>query len=144
MTTSDGVTDVDGAAAAARAQSRVLIGVQAVFWGGYLIALLLLGVAMLKNGGLTFWPFVNSSLMVDPKDVLGLGVAGYILHTPLVLLVVFGAPGASIAALAGMGLLAFSPAHRTRRLNISTALTLACAGAQLTPFGSRMVSWMLD
>ncbi|WP_117208978.1 hypothetical protein [Allorhizocola rhizosphaerae] len=123
---------------------KTLIGVQAVFCGAYLLVLLLLGVAVLQSGGLTFSPFANSSDVRDPREVLGLGIVDDIVLMPLTLLVVFGKASAAIAALAGMGMLIFSPGHRTRWLYIGTALTLACAAVQFTPFGARLITWMLD
>lgn len=135
---------VDAATGQSPTARKVLIGVQAAFWGCYFIGVgLLLTVAAVKNGGLTFWPFAEGD-MRDPKDVLGLGIPGYILHIPLATVTLLGAVPAAVAGLIGIGMLIADKAHRTLPLIISSVLAIAFAAAQLTPFGRLVQAWMLD
>jgi hypothetical protein len=127
-----------------RRARQALIAVQAFIWVCYFIGVgLLLTVAMVKNGGLNFYPFAHAD-MEDPKDVLGLGFYGNLLHIPLMLVVIFGGFPGALAALAGLGTLAASKPSRTWPLIVSTALTVAFVIVQLTPFGALVREWVLD
>jgi hypothetical protein len=126
--------------------ARALIAIQAIFWGVYTWTLLLLLIAVVKFGGLGFYPFARAD-MRDPKDVLGLGmVAGGILHMPVYFVVMYGLPVAASSAAAGVILLIAQGygGLMSKKLLVSTILTVAAVAVQLTPFGILVRQWVLD
>ncbi|HCT81309.1 MAG TPA: hypothetical protein DGG94_04240 [Micromonosporaceae bacterium] len=132
---------------------RLLVGVQMFFWFGYFVGVGgMLLIAALQSDGLTFVPFyepVDRATPVhaaDPKEVLGLGIVGYLLHLPLAFIAILGTWVGALAAAAG--LIALVPlwiaGARPWLLTISTALTIAYVAVQLSPVGELVKVWMLD
>lgn len=126
---------------------RRVVTVQAVFWGGYLLALVKLMFAGIRYGGFGFRPFGDDPTLFDPKEVFGGSVPEYLLQLPLDMIVLFGAiPGLGMFVAGLLQVLKLWPARAPRRwmVAVSTALTGAFLILHLTPFHSAMMKWMLD
>jgi hypothetical protein len=128
-----------------------IIGAQMVFWVGYLLVTAMLLIAAARHGGFTFYPFVRGTqdqpvAMVDPKDVLDLGILGYLLYGVLFPITVFGLVPAALAAGAGWYVMLTARIRRSSRwlLGISTTLTTVVVVVQVSPLGSLIREWILD